>query len=52
MADLQVGLDEVATLAIAETLSAPTIGEFTREGFVQGWKSLQYVLDTGVGRCA
>ena len=39
MADLQVELDDVATLAIAEALSAPTMGEFNREGFVQGWKS-------------
>lgn len=41
MADLQVNLDEVATLAVAEALAAPTMGEFTREGFVQGWKSLK-----------
>lgn len=39
MADLQVDLDDVATLAIAEALSSPTMGEFNREGFVQGWKS-------------
>ncbi|KAI9873102.1 MAG: Scaffold-type E3 ligase [Pleopsidium flavum] len=41
MADLQVDLDEVATLAVAEALSAPTMGEFTREGFVLGWRSLE-----------
>ena len=40
-ADLQVNLDDVVALAIAEALSAPTLGEFTREGFVQGWKSLR-----------
>lgn len=41
MADLQLNLDDVATLAIAEALSSPTMGEFNREGFVQGWKSLK-----------
>ena len=41
MADLQVDLDDVATLTIAEALSSPTMGEFDREGFVQGWRALR-----------
>ena len=40
LGDLGVNLDEVAVLAILTELSAPTMGELTREGFVNGWKSL------------
>ncbi|KDB25209.1 hypothetical protein H109_02937 [Trichophyton interdigitale MR816] len=36
--DLQVRLDEVACLAVAELLRSPSMGEFTREGFVEGWR--------------
>ena len=37
--DLGVKLDEVVVLAILTELGAPTMGEFTREGFVNGWQS-------------
>lgn len=40
LADLGVRLDEVAVLVVLTELSAPTMGELTREGFVQGWKTL------------
>ncbi|KAK2745383.1 Scaffold-type E3 ligase [Myotisia sp. PD_48] len=38
--DIQVKLDEVACLAVAELLQSPSMGEFTREKFVEGWKTL------------
>ncbi|KAA8648133.1 DCN1 family protein [Aspergillus tanneri] len=37
--DLQVQLDEVTCLGIAELLQSPSMGEFTREGFLNGWRS-------------
>ena len=37
LGDLGVKLDEAAVLAVLTELSAPTMGEFTREGFVNGW---------------
>jgi DCN1-like protein 1/2 len=36
--DIKIELDEVACFGIAELLKSPTMGEFTREGFVEGWK--------------
>lgn len=41
LADINVELDEVACLAIAELLKSPSMGEFNREGFLEGWKSVQ-----------
>lgn len=43
LGDLGVKLDDVVVLAILTELSAPTMGELTRDGFVSGWKKLQYV---------
>ena len=43
MGDLKVQLDDIAVLAIGEALQAPTMGEFTREGFVRGWRTLKCV---------
>ncbi|KAL7271441.1 Scaffold-type E3 ligase [Rhizina undulata] len=37
---IDIGLEEVTVLAIAELLSAPTMGEFSREGFLKGWTTL------------
>ena len=42
--DLGVKLDEVVVLAILTELGAPTMGEFTREGFVSGWQSHRSVI--------
>lgn len=39
---INVGLEEPTVIVIAELLKAPTMGEFAREGFVDGWKALQY----------
>lgn len=41
LGDLGVKLDDVVVLAILTELSAPTMGELTREGFVGGWKKIQ-----------
>ncbi|KAF7117975.1 hypothetical protein CNMCM5793_007344 [Aspergillus hiratsukae] len=38
LGDIKVQLDEVACLGIAELLKSPSMGEFTREGFVNGWR--------------
>lgn len=44
LGDLGVNLDEVVVLAVLTELSAPTMGELTREGFVNGWKTHQWAL--------
>jgi hypothetical protein len=43
LGDLGVKLDEPVLLAILTDISAPTMGEMTRSGFVEGWKSHQLV---------
>lgn len=43
LGDVGVKLDEVVVLAVLSELSAPTMGELTRNGFVEGWKTHQYV---------
>jgi len=40
LGDLGVKLDDVVVLAILTELSAPTMGELTRDGFVGGWKKI------------
>lgn len=42
--EIDVGLEEPTVLVVAELLKAPTMGEFSREGFVAGWLSLGQVL--------
>jgi DCN1-like protein 1/2 len=37
--DLRLGLEELTHLALCELLQSPSIGEFTREQFISGWKS-------------
>ena len=44
LGDLGVKLDEAVLLAVLTELSAPTMGELTRDGFVEGWKTYQYVF--------
>lgn len=39
LGDIQVQLDEVACLGVAELLQSPSMGEFTRDGFIAGWRS-------------
>ncbi|WEW61156.1 Scaffold-type E3 ligase [Emydomyces testavorans] len=38
LGDIKVQLDEVVCLGISELLRSPSMGEFTRESFVDGWK--------------
>ena len=38
-----VDLAEPTMLAVAEMLNAPSLGEFSREGFVTGWHRLGHV---------
>jgi len=40
--DLGLKLDEPVLLAVLTELGAPTMGEFTREGFLNGWTNLRY----------
>ncbi|ODH25661.1 hypothetical protein ACO22_05177 [Paracoccidioides brasiliensis] len=40
LGDIKVNLDEIVCLAIAEFLRSPSMGEFTRESFVDGWKNV------------
>lgn len=42
LGDLGVKLDEAAVLAVITELSAPTMGELTREGFINGWTNHRY----------
>lgn len=39
--DIGVQLDEIACIAIAELCRCPSMGEFTRQGFVSGWRSVK-----------
>ncbi|KAE8154723.1 Cullin binding-domain-containing protein [Aspergillus avenaceus] len=39
LTDIRVQLDEVACLGVAELLKSPSMGEFTREGFRNGWRT-------------
>ena len=40
LADLKVELDEVAQAALSDLLQCPSAGEFDREPFVLGWRSV------------
>ncbi|EXJ84103.1 hypothetical protein A1O3_04770 [Capronia epimyces CBS 606.96] len=40
LTDLGVDLDEVAHLAICDLLQCPSIGEFERDSFISGWRSV------------
>ncbi|KAF8465310.1 Cullin binding-domain-containing protein [Kalaharituber pfeilii] len=37
---LGMSLDEPAVLVLCEALKAPTMGELSRQGFVEGWKAM------------
>lgn len=40
LSDIKVELDEVSCIAICELLKSPTMGQFTRENFLTGWRSV------------
>jgi DCN1-like protein 1/2 len=37
--DLGIDLEDVGVFVLGEFLKAPTMGEFLRSGFVEGWRS-------------
>jgi len=39
---LGMDLEEPVVLALCEALKAPTMGEFSRNEFVEGWKNMGY----------
>ncbi len=39
--DLGLKLDEPVVLTVLAELNAPTMGEFTRQGFTDGWTLLR-----------
>ncbi|KAF3930693.1 hypothetical protein ABW19_dt0208361 [Dactylella cylindrospora] len=43
---LDLQLDDSAVLALSEALQSPSMGEFTRQGFVEGWGSGGLGADT------
>ena len=47
LSDLGIDLDEVVHLALCDLLQCPSIGEFTRENFVSGWRSLSSASTNG-----
>jgi len=40
LGDLKVELEDIGMLAVSEIIQCPTMGEITREGFTDGWSSL------------
>lgn len=44
LGDIHVQLDEITCLGIAELLKSPSMGEFTRENFLAGWRAVGYFL--------
>ena len=48
--DLGVNLENVEMFVALELVQAPSFGEITRTGFVEGWKAAGYVslLDAGI----
>ncbi|PLB37038.1 defective in cullin neddylation 1 family protein [Aspergillus candidus] len=40
LGDIHVQLDEITCLGIAELLKSPSMGEFTRENFLAGWRAV------------
>jgi DCN1-like protein 1/2 len=42
--ELQLDLEDPVVLVLAYQLEAPSLGVFTRQGFVEGWKSMGYAV--------
>lgn len=41
LGEIDVPLDDITSLAFHELVQAPTMGEITRKGFVEGWTARQ-----------
>lgn len=42
--DLNVNLENAELFVAVELIQAPTVGEITRRGYVDGWKRTGYVI--------
>ncbi len=42
--DLSVDPEDVVLLAVAFELKSPRLGTWTKQGWIEGWKNLRYVL--------
>lgn len=42
--DLQINLENASMLVAAEAIQAPTVGIMTKTGFVEGWKTIGFVV--------
>ena len=40
--DIAVDIEDIGMLAVSEIVKSPTMGEMTREGFVDAWSALKY----------
>lgn len=44
--DTGVNVEGLESLAVLEVVQAPTMGEMSREGFVNGWQERRLVVST------
>jgi DCN1-like protein 1/2 len=44
LGDIDVSIEGLEALAVLEVVQAPAMGETAREGFVDGWSALGYIL--------
>nr|POF18643.1 defective in cullin neddylation protein 1 [Quercus suber] len=51
LGELQIGLDDVGSLIFSEIVASPTLGKFTREGFVDGWSELNIETPAKMRNC-
>ena len=42
--EIDVDVEGLESLAVLEVIQAPTMGEMSREGFVNGWQEKTYVF--------
>jgi hypothetical protein len=41
LGDIGVSIEDIGMLAVSEIVQSPTMGEMSREGFVEGWSALK-----------
>jgi len=44
LGDIGVDIEDIGMLAVSEIVKSPTMGEMTKDGFVEGWSALGYVF--------
>lgn len=42
--DISVSIEDIGMLAVSEIIKSPSMGEMSREGFVDGWSAQGYAL--------